>query len=155
MKKLVAVLSILVLANQASAALNEPTVISERVVTIPVDISTTQVRFSNAGYGDLQVLKVLVPALADVTLLDHRNAGEAAPCMATYEAASVNEIVQGNPTVEDIQLQITLSKVPTINKRKKICEITLVENLSTKIRGFEFIHSRSKVIATRPVEDCR
>jgi hypothetical protein len=141
---------------QARANDGEPvrTLISERDVKVQVDISTTQVRRSRSGYS-AEVLKVLIPDLADVTLLDHRNEGEKAPCMATFQARQPEEIIQNNPAVEKVGLKITLTKVAWVNQETQQCEIHLEEHIAGKIRGFQFLHDREKSIATRSIEDCR
>ncbi len=52
-------------------------VISDQVVRLPVRINSETVKLSAAGYSRPMV-KVLVPGLADVTVLNHRNEGEGA-----------------------------------------------------------------------------
>jgi hypothetical protein len=130
------------------------TVVSERQVTLNVDISTARLKFSSSGYM-APVVKVLVPELADVTLLDHRNVGEGAPCLASYQALSPEEVIQEKPAVEKVEFQIKLTKIPVINEKENICEISLKEEINGQIRGFAFTHSRVQVIAKRSVADCR
>ena len=146
--------AIVLAATNAFAELNKSRVISERTVAIDVDISTAKVRLSRAGYST-EVVKVLIPALADVTLLDHRNEGESAPCLATNATDNPADVVQNNPSVESIQMKITLTKFPTINSTTQLCDIILSESIETKIRGFSFDHFRSLVIASRSIDDCR
>ncbi len=119
-----------------------------------VDLSTAKLKLSNAGLVSA-VLKVLVPDLADVTVLDHRNEGESAPCLATYETFEPQDIIKGDPKVEKVSTVITLSKIASVNEESHLCELTLHESISNKIRGFLFIHDRSKVVATRSLDDCR
>lgn len=139
---------------QAQAKLDEPEVISVREVLVPVDISTAQVRLSSAGYST-PLVKVLVPGLADVTLFDHRNFGESAPCLATYSVRDPAKVIQDQPAVEQVKMKITLSRTATINTSENICEIHLDEVVEATIRGFKFDHYRGKFIATRSIEDCR
>ncbi|MCB0349209.1 MAG: hypothetical protein KDD37_10255 [Bdellovibrionales bacterium] len=139
------------LATTASADVVE---LSSKVVTLNVDLSTTQVRLSNAGYTS-PVLKVLVPELAGVTILDHRNEGEAAPCIATYESLDPEDVIQGNPSVEKVDLKITLSKGLYADVEAGTCRVTLHELVEGKIRGLGFTHSRLLDVGTRHIDDCQ
>jgi len=154
MKFLTAILLLISGVAKAQLAAVSNKVISETMVTLNIDISTTKVKLSGAGYSS-PVVKVLVPDLADVTLLDHRNVGEGAPCLATYETFEPSDIIKNNPAVEKADFKIRLSKIATVNATKNICEITLEESIRGEIRGFTFVHDRSKVIATRAIADCR
>ncbi|MGZ6488127.1 MAG: hypothetical protein ACXWQQ_16420, partial [Pseudobdellovibrio sp.] len=80
----------------------EDVVISRKVVKLPVDIAEGKVKLSRAGYS-MPLVKILVPELAGITLLDHRNVGEGAPCMASYDAKTPDEIIQNNPQIEEAQ----------------------------------------------------
>lgn len=142
------------LAATAHAALDQEVVISKRNVLLNVDVSTAKVKLSNAGYATY-VLKVLVPDLADVTLLDHRNEGESAPCIATYETLKPEDVIKNDPGMEKVKATITLNRMASLNPDTHLCEINLHESISTKVRGFLFIHDRMKVIATRNEADCR
>ncbi len=154
MKTVSILVSILLAAANASAELDKSTIISERTVTVNVDISKVKVRLSRSGYASY-VVKILVPELADVTLLNHRNSGEAAPCLATFNTIFPEAVVQNNPSIESVQMNITLEKLPRINSTTQLCEIILTESIRTNIRGFNFIHGKSDVIASRSIDDCR
>ncbi len=154
MKTVLTLVSILLVQASASAELDKSTIISERAVTVNVDISKVKVRLSRSGYAN-PVVKILVPDLADVTLLNHRNSGEAAPCLATFDTMFPEAVVQNNPTIESVQMNITLEKLPTINSKTQVCDITLTESIRTNIRGFSFVHERRDVIASRDIADCR
>ena len=145
---------ILTIATNAHAALDQDIVLSKRHVTLNVDVSTAKVKLSNAGYATF-VLKVLVPDLADATFLDHRNEGESAPCIATYETLKPEDVIKNDPGIEKVKAVITLSKIASLNQETQLCEITLHEAISTKVRGFLFLHDRAKLIATRHKDDCR
>jgi hypothetical protein len=73
--------------------------LSEKTVTLDVAINKWNLKFSRAGYSE-PVVKVLIPELADVTLLDHRNFRENAPCLATFEAKTPEEVIQNRFGVE-------------------------------------------------------
>ncbi|MCM2278411.1 MAG: hypothetical protein NDJ89_10085 [Oligoflexia bacterium] len=129
------------------------TVISMREVLLPIDISTTRIKLSRADYM-APVVKVLVPELADVTLLDHRNTGEGAPCLATYEATAPEEVIQGRPAIEEARFTVTLKKQAELEPRTSTCSIHLIEEIHGKIRGFAFEHSRTARIGSRHPDDC-
>ncbi len=154
MKTVSTLVSILLLAASASAELDKSTIISERTVNVNVDISKVKVRLSRSGYAE-PVVKILVPALADVTLLNHRNGAEGAPCMATFDTLFPEAVVQNNPSIESVQMNITLAKFPSINSTTQLCDIILIESIRTNIRGFSFIHEKRDVIASRAIADCR
>lgn len=146
-------LVLILLAATPSFAYNLKT-ISSRTVDIPVDISTTKVKLSNADYSS-PVVKVLVPALADETLLNHRNTSEGAPCLATYDTRDPAMVIQDNPVTEVIPMTITLSKGFSKNPSTKICEVRLIEQITAQIRGFTFTHEREAPLPDRSLEDCR
>ncbi|MCB0357712.1 MAG: hypothetical protein KDD40_11920 [Bdellovibrionales bacterium] len=127
---------------------------AERQVLLNIDISTASLRMSSAGYSS-PTLKVLVPDLADVTFLDHRNEGEAAPCLATYDTLVLDDVVQGNPKIEQIPFTIKLYKSVVIDENENKCQVYMAETVEGKIRGFDFIHDRFQQIADRHVDDCR
>ena len=130
------------------------TQISSRTVTVPVDITSAKVVKTNAGYGTTFLVKILVPALAEPTLMNHRNAGESAPCLATYDTDTVDDIVQGQPETLSATVKIDLVKSAYVDAVDHLCHVLLQETLSTKIRGFEFGHSRWTDLPTRDPGDC-
>jgi hypothetical protein len=138
------------LAAQAQAS----TLISSRVVTVPVDISTAKVVKTNKGYGTTYLVKILVPGLAGPTLMNHRNEGESAPCLATYQTDDISDVTQGRPETVNADMKIDLVKDVYVSDGDKICHVTLTENISTTIRGFTFVHTRSAEMPTRDSEDC-
>ena len=128
------------------------TIISEKTVTLPVDISTTKVRKTASDYS-FPVVKVLIPALADVTLLNHRNTGEGAPCMATYGTHEVDDVIQNDPRTVDVKFKLPHTKDAWLVAN--VCKVRLTETVEGKIRGFVFTHSRSVDMPDRHVDDCR
>jgi hypothetical protein len=141
-------------ASAEAAESSHEVLIAERTVNLNVDISTTKLKLSRADYSS-PVVKVLVPELADATILDHRNTGEGAPCMATYQALSPEEVIQNNPAVELVPMTITLKKILTPDQKNGRCLVTLDERIEGKIRGFLFEHQKTVEIGTRHLEDCR
>lgn len=130
------------------------TMLSERTVVIPAEINEMNVKLSRADYS-VPVVKILVPSLADVTALNHRNTKEGAPCLATYDTKNPIDIIQGNPQSENITLTIKLEKHTTPILETGICEVTLSETIEGVIRGRKFTHERFAALPERKIEDCR
>ncbi|MCM2353092.1 MAG: hypothetical protein NDI63_05690 [Pseudobdellovibrio sp.] len=148
------ILSAAILLSAFTAQAGE-TIISQKTVKLAVDLSTTGIRSSNLGYGDTYFVKILVPGLAAETLLNHRNEGESAPCLATYETFKVEDVVQNNPTTEFHDFEIVQKKVTYPNETNKTCAVYLIEDVSTKVRGFNFIHQRTSELPSRHIDDCQ
>lgn len=128
-------------------------IVSDQNVQLNVDISTTKVKLSQADYSS-PVVKVLVPELADVTVLNHRNTSEGAPCMATYETLSPEEVVKDNPAIEKVNFNIKLIKNAVKTNDGK-CTVFLEEHIEATIRGFLFEHFKSTTVGDRHIDDCR
>ncbi|WP_409477845.1 hypothetical protein [Pseudobdellovibrio sp. HCB154] len=152
MKKIFLSAAILLSAFTAQAG---ETIILKKTVKLAVDLSTTGIRSSNLGYGDTYFVKILVPGLAAETLLNHRNEGESAPCLATYETFKVEDVVQNNPTTELHDFEIVQKKVTYPNETDKTCAVYLIEDVSTKVRGFNFVHQRTSELPSRHIDDCQ
>jgi len=147
-------LAVLLLVGTTAAQAKE-TVISKKTVKLAVDLSTTGIRSSNLGYGDTYFVKILVPGLAAETLLNHRNEGESAPCLATYETFKVEDVVQGQPTTEIHDFEIVQKKVVYPSESENACYVYLVENVETTVRGFKFTHERQTELPKRTLADCQ
>ncbi len=128
-------------------------IISERIVTLPVDISTAKLKFTNLGYGRTYFVKIIVPALAGETIMNHRNLGEDGPCLFTYDTDNLEDVIQGNPEVVDTEFKIILKKNLFLDS-DNICKVSLTEELSANVRGFQFIHSKTSLLPDRIAEDC-
>ncbi|XGC81640.1 hypothetical protein ACES2L_03990 [Bdellovibrio bacteriovorus] len=156
MKKLNWILALSLSLCAMTASANEgDQVISRKVVELPVDLSTAGIRLSNAGYGTREFVKILIPQLADHTLMNHRNEGESAPCVATFQTFKVEDVVQGNPEVLRVPFTIEVKRRVWADTWSKKCFLSLRENISANVRGFEFIHEREIELPERPLEDCR
>tara|TARA_R110000868_G_scaffold132380_2_gene343108 strand:- start:38190 stop:38642 length:453 start_codon:yes stop_codon:yes gene_type:complete len=141
---------LLTLSGLAQAQFSS-SIMSEKTVTLPVDISTTRLKFTNLGYSNFLV-KVIVPELAEHTVMNHRNSGEDGPCLFTYEAFQIDDVIQDNPIVEDIDFKITLVKESVV--QGDVCKVTLTENVHAQIRGFFFQHSLTTQMPDRIPADC-
>lgn len=126
--------------------------VSEKKVVIPVDISTAKLKFTNRGYGETYLVKVIVPELAEHTLLNHRNEGEDGPCLFTYDSQNVADVVQSNPETLDVEFTIKQSKSFWFNG--EVCKVSLVETIDANIRGFNFMHLLEHDLPDRVKEDC-
>jgi hypothetical protein len=142
------------LTSWGSQAQSITSTLSQRLVTLTVEVNAKNLRWSQADY-QFPVVKVLVPELAEATILDHRNTGEGAPCLASYVALTPEDVIQNYPSVEKIPFEITLQKVATLDPIAKTCGIVLIEDIKGNIRGYEFIHSRRQTINFRNLADCR
>ncbi|MGI4993441.1 hypothetical protein ACRXCV_12465 [Halobacteriovorax sp. GFR7] len=128
-------------------------VLSIRTVTLPVDVSTAKLKWTNLGYGSTYFVKVIVPELASETIMNHRNLGEDGPCMFTYDTKNLEDVIGDNPGVEDIDFEITLTRFISKNPDGE-CRVSLQENINADIRGFKFTHTLSHQMPNRVGEDC-
>jgi hypothetical protein len=144
---------LLLITGIANSQVTEP--IFTRTVTLPVDISTARVVKTNKGYGETYLVKVLVPELAAETLMNHRNEGEGAPCLATYQADSVDQVVWHHPETIHTEFKIDLVKLLLPDPKNNVCKVQLIETVTTTIRGYEFTHERSSNLPDRVLEDCK
>lgn len=128
------------------------TILSTKTVTLPVNIDQSNMKLSRAGYSN-DVLKVFIPALADVTILDHRNANSGAPCMSTYETDIPEDVIQGKPGVEKIDFKIELTKWTHLDG--DTCKVQMSETITATIRGFNFSHNKNQLLPDRHKDDCR
>ncbi|MCA9664567.1 MAG: hypothetical protein KC503_03235 [Myxococcales bacterium] len=132
---------------------------SEHQVSIKLDRST--VLCSAADYG-ATFLKVLIPQLAALTLLDHQNTGAGAPCVAAGMCAllpdgpglSPEQVLDDKKLTEDVTIAVRASRANRIDHDAKTCATTLVEQVKVNIRGLDFFHERRAPLGERPYSDC-
>lgn len=144
---------ILGMAMGAQGALAGERVVSARNVVIYTEINSQSLKFSRADYSS-PVVKILVPGLADETLLNHRNSREGAPCLAAYDAPNPESVIGNRTGVEKVIYNIQLKKNFTLDSNN-ICHLTLTENIKATIRGYVFEHGRTIALPDRVAEDCR
>ncbi len=125
-----------------------------------VELNKDTVLCSRADYA-MPMLKVLIPGLSDITLLDHQNYRAAAPCVTTGEScmrgaggASPEDILQGRPGTEAIEVTVTAKKIEYINHTEKTCLLEMVEDIETNIRGKKLVHQKSNTLEPRSFERC-
>ena len=133
------------------------TIIHVTKTQLDVDLNEKTVICSSADYAEPMV-KVLIPGLSGITLLDHQNQKATAPCVTTGEScmsgASPDDILQDRPGVEPVEVTVTAKKIEYINHKEKTCLLVLVEDVETNIRGKKLVHQRSNTLQPRSYERC-
>ncbi|HXT00741.1 MAG TPA: hypothetical protein VN915_08715 [Elusimicrobiota bacterium] len=132
----------------------EGAVIGDKTTDVDVELNAKTVKCSAADYSG-PMLKVLVPGLADLTILNHRNTKEGAPCIAAGRCRDLGPqaiLKDGEGTLR-IPVRVVLKKL--LSTEGDVCHVTLVETVTTKIRGVPFFHERYQAVADRPAADCR
>jgi hypothetical protein len=136
-----------------SSAQADTKLLHQKTVVLPVNVSSAQLLLSNAGYGEIEILKIIVPELADVTFLNHRNPTAGGPCLATYESVNPQDIIQGKPGIEKVAFKVKLIK--NTYKSGNRCTITMYESVEGNVRGYNFTHTVVQEMPERKIEDCR
>ena len=143
-------------AHLRSNPVSSTKIVHSKIVELSVSLTPENVRLSRAGYS-LPVVKVFIPEIAEHTLLNHRNFGAEAPCMATFETTLPADVIADRPGVESHEFSIVLKKHARLSKDAEdnnICYLRLEETIKSNIRGFNFAHSRTMSLEERPVADC-
>ncbi len=136
-------------------------VVSKNVARVEIELSEATVLCSAADYG-ARFLKILIPALADLTIMDHQNTGAGAPCVAAGMCEfmpgdggfNTTDILDGSAPNETVDIEVTLTRVFNLDHEKKTCQVSLRENVLTEVRGIEFTHVRFATIGERAFSDC-
>lgn len=116
---------------------------------IEVDGAELSVKWTELGYGSI-TQKIIVPELARHTLFDHRNPGEEGPCLRSFAVFGAP-----NPTIpEVVEIDIQISNLYRIDRDRKICQVSMVEDVRTVVEGIEFSHRYTKDMGFRYIEDC-
>ncbi len=151
---LAAPLAALQTAVKASNAKSALATVSDRTTTVNAALNAQTVKCSRADYSE-PMLKVLVPALADLTVLNHRNTREGAPCVSAGACGErgPQDILKTGEGVDAIKVRVILRKETAMEG--EICRVTLIETVATTIRGVTFSHERAQAVAERTAADCR
>ena len=148
-------LAFLLTTNFANAeVIQQETVVSARTVTLPINIAPGSLKLSEADYT-MPTVKVLVPELADVTVMNHRNTREGAPCLATLTTNNPMDVIQNNPAIEHLPVRVVLKKIASLDTVANKCSMRLSEIVTVTIRGHEFSHERGTSLPARHPDDCR
>jgi MYXO-CTERM domain-containing protein len=148
------------LAGAASTAAAESrfaeTIVHDSTTTTSIELSPNTVLCSSADYGSLH-LKVLIPKLASLTLLDHQNFGAGAPCVAAGQCKPGNmpsDIIDPANPSENVTMHVKAVRLDETDVAAQTCTTYLVERVNVTIRGFEFKHERSVELGSRAFSDC-
>jgi uncharacterized protein (TIGR03382 family) len=147
-------------AGSASAALAVPvyneTVVHNTTTTVDVTLDSSTVLCSAADYG-ATFLKILIPDLGKITLLDHQNTGAGAPCVASGPCQPGNEpsdIIDVYDPNETVQVNVQAIRGDESDADTQLCTTYLTEKVKVTIRGKDFFHERFAQLGTRPYSDC-
>lgn len=153
--KIFSTLAVFLISARSQAQLDTRGVtLSDQQFSVDVLLNAETLKLSAADYS-IPVVKVLIPALANITLLDHRNFGEGAPCLATFGTKIPQDVLRSQPGVEKIQVRVILKKNVSLSADRKTCFVSLHERVESQIRGFLFEHDRYLNVGPRHPEDCR
>jgi hypothetical protein len=152
--------SIALLLLSAATAAAEPvvneTVVHDTTSQVDLKLDSNTVLCSSADYGAL-FLKVLIPELAGLTLLDHQNLGAGAPCVASGPCKPGNmpsDILSGKSPYEATSINVKAVRIDEADADTQICTTTLRETVDVTIRGIAFKHERFASLGERPFSDC-
>jgi MYXO-CTERM domain-containing protein len=150
---------VLGLASSASAAVEtREELVHETTTSVDLELTPETVICSHADYS-ASFLKVLIPELASITLLDHQNTDAGAPCVAAGECApfgdhAPSDILDEADTTETVDIRVRATRVDEIDHDAQTCATTLRERIDLEIRGVPFVHERYASLGSRPYGDC-
>ncbi len=150
---------VLGLASSAGAAVEtREELVHETTTSVDLLLTPETVICSHADYS-ASFLKVLIPQLASITLLDHQNTDAGAPCVAAGECApfgdhAPSDILDEADTSETVDITVRALRVDEIDHEAQTCATTLRERIDLVIRGVPFAHERSASLGSRPYGDC-
>ena len=133
--------------------------------SLTIELNDKTVVCSRADYAE-PMLKVLIPGLSDITLLNHQNFRAGAPCVTSGDtcrpssirtdrtSAMPADILQGRPGTEQVDVTVTLVREEMINHTEKTCDVVMREKVETLIRGKKFDHERRASLGSRVYADC-
>jgi uncharacterized protein (TIGR03382 family) len=134
----------------------EETLIHDTTTSVEIALDEDTVLCSSADYGAL-FLKVGMPQLAKLTLLDHQNFGANAPCVAAGVCGPGNspeDIIDPAHPTETVQINVKAFRADEADATANTCNTFLVERVAVTIRGVEFTHERQAATGTRQLADC-
>jgi len=132
------------------------TVVHDTTTDVTVTLDDQTVLCSSADYGAL-FLKVLIPQLASLTLLDHQNTGAGAPCVAAGLCEPGNEpsdIIDDDEPTETVALNVKAVRQDLVDETAQTCDTYLIERVNVTIRGVAFTHERTAPLGPRAYSDC-
>lgn len=150
---------VLGLASSAGAAVeSREELVHETTTSVELLLTPETVICSHADYS-ASFLKVLIPQLAGITLLDHQNTDAGAPCVAAGECEpfgdhAPDDILDPADTSETVDIRVRAKRVDDIDHEAQTCTTSLRERVDLEIRGVRFAHERWAPLGTRPYGDC-
>jgi MYXO-CTERM domain-containing protein len=132
------------------------TVVHDTTTTVEVKLDADTVLCSSADYGAL-FLKILIPDLARLTLLDHQNFGAGAPCVASGMCKPGNmpsDIINPAYPTANVAINVKAIRLDEADSTAQTCNTTLIERVQVNIRGIDFFHERNAPLGTRAFSDC-
>ncbi len=150
---------VLGLASSAGAAVeSHEELVHDTTTSVDLLLTPETVICSHADYS-ATFLKVLIPQLASITLLDHQNTDAGAPCVAAGECApfgdhAPSDILDEADTSETVDIRVRALRVDDIDHDAETCTTTLRERVHLEIRGVRFAHERWADLGSRPYADC-
>lgn len=148
-----------ILSSQAFANDSIERIVSDKTHELEIALNQKTVQCSMAGYG-ASFLKILIPQLSEVTVLDHRNFGADAPCVSAGMCAPFGDlnpelvIDELNP-IEKVEVRVVLKQTLQKDTNQKKCHVSITEEIETHVRGLKFTHQRFSDLGERNIEDCR
>jgi uncharacterized protein (TIGR03382 family) len=150
---------VLGLASSAGAAVEtHEELVHETTTSVDLLLTPETVICSHADYS-ANFLKVLIPQLAGITLLDHQNTDAGAPCVAAGECApfgdhAPDDILDEADTSETVDIRVRATRLEEIDHDAQTCTTSLRERVDLEIRGVRFAHERYAPLGSRPYGDC-
>ena len=150
---------VLGLASSAGAAVEtREELVHQTTTSVDLVLTPETVICSHADYS-ANFLKVLIPQLASITLLDHQNTDAGAPCVAAGECApfgdhAPSDILDEADTSETVDITVRAARIDEIDHEAQTCTTTLRERVDLEIRGVPFSHERWASLGSRPYGDC-
>lgn len=154
-----AVSFVLGLASSAGAAVEtREQLVHQTTTSVDLELTPETVICSHADYS-ANFLKVLIPQLASITLLNHQNTDAGAPCVAAGECApfgdhAPSDILDEADTTETVDITVRATRMDEIDHDAQTCTTTLRERVDVDIRGVTFAHERQASLGSRPYGDC-
>jgi hypothetical protein len=118
-----------------------------------VPLNVTKYKETLLGYGTLTG-KILIPELAEQSLLNHRNDGEEAPCLSGPSKGMKPIAIDNTLLPEIVPVEIKVLNEFHINQEKRICKVILIESVEAEVQGVRFRHRLVKDNGFRYIKDC-
>lgn len=131
--------------------------VRDETTNIALQLDDTSVFCTSLGYGGDYFLKVSIPQLDTLAHFDHRVEGTNLPCAAVGACTpqmNTDNILQGNPGIEPVDLRVVLTERFTLDGDAKTCTRQLIEDVSAEVRGVALKHHVEGEVLGAPLSDC-